>query len=133
MSNQNPRFVHVASNPRLRYSVAYQFEKNGDELNITYGIAQCNRRDNFNRAEGRRLSSARLAKALKSNSDSNRTEFYGQFTATDVDGVSVASLVRSRFEADRNTLLKAVEQAREANFMATLEEAVHNGTIRFQR
>ena len=130
MSNQNPRFVHVANNPRLRYSVAYNFEKTGDELTVTYGIAQCNRRDNFNRAEGRRLSAARLAKALKSKNQGS--EFYGQFKAIDVAGVSVASLVRKRFENDRNTVLKNVEQARRAAYMAALMEAIESDSLHFE-
>jgi hypothetical protein len=63
---QTVRFAHNTKNPKLRYTVAYSFNKSADgTLDVTYGIAQYNKVDSFSRAVGRELATGRFNKAAK--------------------------------------------------------------------
>lgn len=92
------RFAHNTKSPNLRYSIAYNFEKNGDTLTVNYGIAQCALGDSFSRAQGRELAEMRLA----SKADATNGVYAGQFTISDYPGLNVSKLIGQRFEAMRN-------------------------------
>ena len=91
-------FQHKASNPELRYTIAYNFVKDGDTLTIRYGIAQCNALDTFNRAEGREIAAGRLL------SGSTSGLYAGKFNITDHPGLSVSKQIQTRFEAMRHAV-----------------------------
>jgi hypothetical protein len=114
---QTVRFTHHNRNSRLRYTVAYSFEKNTDgTLNVTYGIAQCRKGDAFSRAGGRKMAEARLHKAAKLAKDNASTStlltvpLYGTLTIKDHEGLSVGKYVSGKFETDRRNVLMARER-----------------------
>lgn len=90
-------FVHNAKNKNLRYTVAYNFEKVGDNLTVNYGVSQCNAVDTFNRATGRDIATERLNSGSKG-------LYSGQFTITDHPGLSVSKAIQARFEAMRHAV-----------------------------
>lgn len=100
------RFAHVRK-PRLNYTVAYSFEKQGDTLNITYGVAQCSRADTFSRKGGRERAQARLFKAAlgKQPANGNSPHFYGTLSVANTEGLSVGRTVSAHFEAERKAVL----------------------------
>lgn len=101
----NPvRYLHNTRNPRLRYTVAYTFNKNNDgTLNIAYGIAQCNRKyDQYNRADGRMIAEARLNKTLMGVASNDNVPKHGYLTIKDAPGLSVGRAVAQHYEAARN-------------------------------
>lgn len=111
---QPVRFTHNTRNPRLRYTVAYSFDKNADgTLDVTYGIAQCRKGDSFSRAEGRKMAEARLNKARKGRSgpvvDASTgmalVPLYGKLSVQDHDGLSVGRFVSETFEDDRQKVM----------------------------
>ena len=112
--SQPVRFTHNTRNPRLRYTVAYSFEKNADgTLDVTYGIAQCRKGDSFSRSEGRKMAEARLNKARKgkqaavvdTESGEALVPLYGVLSVQDHAGLSVGKFVSETFEADRQKTL----------------------------
>lgn len=108
MTNQ-VRFTHVNNSNRLRYTVAYNFQKNTDgTLDVSYGVAQCNKSDSFTRAAGRALATGRLnklnAKASKATS-ALKVPMSGKFTVADTEGLRIGQLVTERFEADRKRVM----------------------------
>lgn len=112
--SQTVRFTHNTRNPRLRYTVAYSFDKNADgTLNVTYGIAQCRKGDSFSRAEGRKMAEARLNKARKGKqaavidaaSGTALVPLYGTMSVQDHAGLSVGKFVSETFESDRQKTL----------------------------
>lgn len=108
------RYTHSNKNPRLRYTVAYSFDKTPDgQLNVSFGIAQCSKSDTFSREAGRKIAEARLNKAFKGKQAPTSDEagyatvpMYGQFSVADEPGLSVSKLVAKNFEANRNTALE---------------------------
>lgn len=113
--SQPVRYTHNTRNPRLRYTVAYSFNKNADgTLDVTYGIAQCRKTDTFNRAAGRELAEGRLNKALKGKAGAvvdaktglAAVPLYGKLSVQDHEGLSVGKFVSDSFETDR---IKALE------------------------
>ena len=103
------RFTHVRQ-PRLAYTVAYSFSKEGNTITAHYGVAQCSKADTFSRAEGRRLAQARLEKVLAGRvSDGNPRA--GSFTVEDREGLSVGREAATRFEAARSAQLNAISDA----------------------
>ena len=112
--SQPVRFTHNTRNSRLRYTVAYSFDKNADgTLDVTYGIAQCRKGDSFSRAEGRKMAAARLNKARKGKQApvvDNETgaalvPLYGTLSVQDHAGLSVGKFVSETFESDRQKTL----------------------------
>jgi hypothetical protein len=112
--SQPVRFTHNTRNPRLRYTVAYAFDKNADgTLDVTYGIAQCRKGDSFSRAEGRKMAEARLNKARKGKqaavvdaaSGTALVPLYGTLSVQDHAGLSVGKFVAETFESDRQKTL----------------------------
>lgn len=112
--SQLVRFTHNTRNPRLRYTVAYSFDKNANgTLVVTYGIAQCRKGDSFSRAEGRNMAEARLNKARKgkqaaifyAESCTARVPLYGTLLVQDYAGLSVSRFVSETFESDRQKTL----------------------------
>lgn len=102
------RFIHNTRNPRMTYTAAYSFEKTpSGDLNITYGIAQCNTKyDNFSRAAGRKLATARLEAARNGKSISaGRVPMFGTLTVKDAEGLSVGRLVSDHYENARKNVL----------------------------
>lgn len=112
--SQLVRFTHNTRNPRLRYTVAYSFDKNADgTLNVTYGIAQCRKGDSFSRADGRKMAEARLNKARKGKqaaifdaaSRTAMVPLYGTMSVQDHAGLSVGRFVSEAFESHRQMAL----------------------------
>ncbi len=106
--SQPVRFIHSTKNPRLRYTAAYTFTKGSDNtLNITYGISQCSKGDNFTRETGRFLSNLRLAELP--NHVNRKSIYYGSFSIPDAEGLGVGREVQKHFESARkNKLNKTV-------------------------
>lgn len=108
------RYTHNTKNPRLRYTVAYSFDKSPDgQLNVSFGIAQCSKADTFSRAAGRKMAEARLNKAF-AGKQAPKTDavtghaavpMYGQFSVADEPGLSVSKLVAKNFESNRVEVL----------------------------
>ncbi len=91
---------------RLKYTVAYSFTKTGDELEVTYGVAQCRAGatgDTFSRAEGRARAESRLQFAQRGATPDLR---YGKFKVKD-NGINVGRYVAEKFEAERKAALAA--------------------------
>lgn len=112
--NHPVSFIHISRNPRFRYSIAYSFDKTPDGfVNINYGIAQCRPTDEFNRAEGRKMATARYNKAVEGKTASVLNKqtgkavvpMYGSLTVKDHDGLSVSRFIAETFETDRNKVL----------------------------
>lgn len=91
------RFAHIRK-PRLNYTLAYTFAKNGDRLDVTYGVAQCYNRDTFTRKGGSERAAGRLEKALATGKQS---KMFGSFSVPNTEGLSVAKEVAARYERDR--------------------------------
>lgn len=119
------RFTHVNQSNRLRYTVAYNFQKSEDgTLNVTYGVAQCSKNDAFNRAAGRALATGRLNK-LNAKEEKAKEEkatekkakapvkvkvpMSGKFSVQDAEGLRVGQMVVERFEADRKNVLSILD------------------------
>lgn len=101
------RYAHVQK-PRLRYTVAYNFKREGDKLEINYGIAQCSKEDTFTRAEGRNVAEERLriaSSASQSTSASTPALRLGTLVVKDTDGLNVSKTIREHFEAQRKAVL----------------------------
>lgn len=94
------RYTHV-NQPRLRYTVAYSFKRDGENVVIDYGIAQCSKNDTFTRAEGRQVATGRLNKGVPSLRS-------GKLVVKDSEGLNVSSVVRKHFEANRRVVLNSV-------------------------
>lgn len=116
------RFTHVTKSNRLRYTVAYNFQKSEDgTLNVTYGVAQCSKNDAFNRAAGRALATGRLnklnakeekAKAAETKAKAPvkvKVPMSGKFSVQDAEGLRVGQMVVERFEADRKNVLSILD------------------------
>lgn len=117
--SQIVRYTHNTKNPRLRYTVAYSFDKTADgQLNVSFGIAQCSKADTFSRAAGRKMAEARLNKAFKGKqapitnpvTGAATVPMYGQFSVADEPGLSVSKLVAKNFEAKRVEALEINNQ-----------------------
>lgn len=102
---------------RNKYTVAYSFEKVGDQLEVVYGVAQCrsgSRGDTFSRKAGRDMAEARLKKALKKGDAANGDSIhYGKLTITDGEGVNVGQRVSEQFEYERKDFLTQVQGLRD--------------------
>lgn len=112
MSTPQVRFTHVRRQPkgsRIDYTVAYTFSKTGDVITAHYGVAQCAKADTFSRATGRKISEARLQKALEGKVPSLRG---GSFTVKDAEGLSIGRLCSERFQSERNEYLAVIEDFR---------------------
>lgn len=114
------RFTHVNKSNRLRYTVAYNFQKSEDgTLNVTYGVAQCSKNDAFNRAAGRALATGRLNKLNAKEEKATekkakapvkiKVPMSGKFSVQDAEGLRVGQMVVERFEADRKNVLSILD------------------------
>lgn len=108
MNISEPRFIHVRAQNgnRVDYTLAYRFEQTGSNINVVYGVSQCNKSDTFSREVGRDIATKRMRKAAAvGNTDSI---YYGVASMDATPGLHVGRSLAKAFEAERKEHLNKV-------------------------
>lgn len=99
----NVYFKHIRK-PKHDYTAAYEFVKDDNGIvTVSYGIAQCNKKDQYSKELGRSIAAGRLSKAVI-----HKTEnlYHKSFSFKDDGQLNVGRRVTAHFEAERDKTMR---------------------------